>query len=59
MVTLRGHAMAIRLDTLRVFDTLVDAIETAKELERNIRTGARVFMVGNDKRAKEIDWRNV
>lgn len=57
MVTRRGSAMAIRLDTLRVFDCLIDAIEYAKGEEAKRPSLYRVFLVANDKRAKEINWR--
>lgn len=55
MVTLRGSKMALKFHELRVFDCLSDAVEYATSIQD--RGLPRVFVVANDKRAKEIVWR--
>lgn len=52
MVTQRGAKSAILLGTLRVFDTVTDAIDYA----RAEKHWYRIFMVSNNKRPKEITW---
>lgn len=58
MVTCRGSKMAITLGDVRVFDSLSDAVEHARETYNHPGYGVRIFLVANDKRPKEIkDWR--